>query len=299
MLNPDDKYIIVNYHYVRDPDPKWGGIHPCPVGDFQKHIAFLKKNFEITDIAGVYQAAKTRKPGRFCAITFDDGFRDNYENALPILKKHNAIGTFFIIGGTLEGRMPLTHKLHVLFSVMSAGELIDSFNQWAAGAYIIPKDHSINNRRKHGDMLTNNFKEAMILIDPRLRDGFVDHCFSKKGLDEARLVKDFFMPEELIKDLDRTGMLIGSHSHGHNSFEVLSAAEIKSDLLASRAILEKITGKKINTFSYPHGRYSDQTLAELEAAGFDYAVTIDRRPVSSEDKPLLIPRYDANDLKID
>lgn len=291
-----ENYIIITYHYVRDSDPDWGGIHPCPIKEFGRQIRWLAERFQIVSVPEVYEALRSGKAGKFCALTFDDGFRDNYENAAPILKKYKAIGTFFIITSTFSGKLPLTHKLHILFSRSSPSELIDLFNGWSKGVHLIPKDRSINNRRKHGDILTNNFKEAMINLPVVIREQFLNFYFEKYGLEENILCQSLFMSPDEVRQLDAEGMVIGSHSHDHNSFEVLPAEKARVDLRASKKILEDFLGKEVGVFSYPHGRYAIETPDLLNEVGFQYAVTIERRSLMSQDSAFLMPRYDTNDL---
>ncbi len=291
-----ENYIIVTYHYVRDPDPAWGGIHPCSIKEFDRQVQWLVERFRIVSVPEVYQAAREGSSGKFCAFTFDDGFRDNYENAAPILKKYKATGTFFVITSIFGGKLPLTHKLHILFSRSSPSELIDLFNSWSQGAYVIPKDRSIDNRRKHGDRLTNNFKEAMITLPSVTREQFLHFYFEKFGLDEEVLCRALFMGSDQVRKLDAEGMVIGSHSHGHNSFEVLPVEKARADLQTSKKILEELLGKGVDVFSYPHGRYAPETANLLDEIGFRYAVTIERRSITPKDSAFLIPRYDTNDF---
>ncbi len=292
----NDRYIVVNYHYVRDPSPDWLGIHPCPIAEFDRQIKLLSENFKIVSVSEVYEAAKNGVDGKFCALTFDDGFKDNFENALPILKKYSATGTFFIITSTFEFKVSLTHKLHVLFSRSSPEELIDLFNNWAGESYAIPKDHSIDFRRKHGDMLTNNFKETMIILPDAVREKFLDFYFKKFNLDENNLCRILFMNSNEVKKLASQGMAIGSHSHNHNSFELLSMNDALIDLRNSKKKLDDLLRKEVDVFSYPHGRYAAEAVELLDRAGFRYAVTIDRRSITAQDSKFFIPRYDANDL---
>src|SRR3989344_6899340 len=92
-----DKQIIVNYHYVEDPRSDAAGLHPCPVDEFERQVAFLSNNFRIVSIPEIFEAAQRDSPDRLCAITFDDGLKDQFTHAVPILKKHQAPATFFII----------------------------------------------------------------------------------------------------------------------------------------------------------------------------------------------------------
>src|SRR3989344_7798896 len=126
----DDKYIVVSYHYVREPDDRQRGIHPCPPEEFERQVLFLSAQYRITTIAEVFEGAQTGSTEKRCAVTFDDGTRDHFDIVAPILKRHGAQGTFFIINGTLEGYMPAVHKVHTLFSSAAPDKLIKLFHEF-------------------------------------------------------------------------------------------------------------------------------------------------------------------------
>jgi len=124
------KHVIVNYHYVEDPREDFSGIHPCSVEEFERQVAFLSEHFRIGSIEDVFMAAQSKSAERICALTFDDGLKDQCIYAVPILKKYKASATFFIITGTLEGAVPATHKVHVLLSQYKSDELVDRGNEF-------------------------------------------------------------------------------------------------------------------------------------------------------------------------
>lgn len=130
-----DKHIIINYHYIDNARYDRRGIHPCPINEFERQVIFLKKIFTVTTIENVFSAACRKLPEKMCALTFDDGLRDNYINAIPILKKHKLTATFFPITRTFEDFLPATHKIHILLSLQNADALIDIFNTFIRSSF--------------------------------------------------------------------------------------------------------------------------------------------------------------------
>lgn len=304
MLNKDDRFIIANYHYVEDPKSNWRGIHPCSIEEFERQIKFLSKNFEIVSVGRVYDCAKNDSNGKFCAITFDDGLKGQYNNATPILKKYSVAGIFFPITSTFEGRLPSTHKIHVLLSHSSSLELIDTFHKFIGefysdleNAYIIPKDKRLFERRKHEDLLTANFKETMISLPEDIKGRFLRYCFKRLHLDEKKISEEIFMSKDDVVNLCNQNMEIGSHSHGHYSMSATGIDFLKKDIQISKDILSNLLSKDIDTFSYSHGHYTDFGIKVLKDMGFKNAVTIEPRSVTKEDNAFLLPRYDANDIR--
>lgn len=292
-----NKYLIANYHYVRDPSPDFSGIVPCSISEFERQIKWLSDNYNIVSVAEVYKAAKNKSAGNFCAITFDDTTKDQYQNAAPILDKYRASATFFVITATLEGLLPAAHKIHILLSKYSAHELIKLFNEFVKGEYFIPVDRRITQRRLHEDLATANFKEMLIMIPLEVRDKFLANCFIKLDLDEKKVTEELFMNKDEIADLAHRGFIIGGHTHHHITFDRTDADFLRAEIQQSNKIINEITGSAPTIFSFPHGRYSPTALQVLKEEGFTHGVTIEVRSVTAKDNPLVLPRYDANDVK--
>ncbi len=302
MFSLRDKYVIVNYHYVEELKT---GIHPCPPAAFEKQVRFLREHYRIASVPEVFESARTDKDARLCAITFDDGLKDQYQNALPILKEHSVTAAFFPITSVLEGRLPSAHKVHVLLSRFSVEEMIDFFHKFMSEfypdlqiQYSIPKDKRLTDRRLHEDISTANFKETLIVLPEDIRGRFLRHCFKVNGLNEKKISRELFMGVEEIKNLKATGMTVGSHSHGHYAMSIDDEVLLKKDIELSKQILTDFLGEAPTVFSYPHGRYGKAAIKAVKEAGFRYALTIERRGVRAQDEPWVVPRYDTADLVV-
>lgn len=295
-----NNYISINYHYIRNPSDESHGINSCQTKEFEKQIKFLSENFKIVSIPEIFSFSQKKIKGRFCALTFDDCLKDVYTNALPILKKYKVSATLFLISSVFEKRLPSVHKLHILLSKFSIIELIDKFNQFFKGELFISKSRRIyKGRRLDDDFLTANLKETLAVIKPNLKDNFINSVFEKLNLNESAIIDDFFMSRKEIKELCDLGFVLGNHSYSHNNLSTLSVTDIKDDIKRSKRIMSDffngIRGSDI--FSYPLGRWNKNILEILNEDGFKYALTIREKFISSKDKPLLIPRYDTNNLR--
>lgn len=100
------KIVILNYHKV---DDYFSSLSITP-RDFDNQMAFLKKNgFEtisLEQLRGVLAGEEVDLPERPLIITFDDGYRDNYTNAYPILKKYGFTGVIFVITSFIDRKLP-------------------------------------------------------------------------------------------------------------------------------------------------------------------------------------------------
>ncbi len=299
-FNFHEKQIIINYHYVRNPSPEWGGIHPCPAAEFERQVKFLSENYRFVSVPELYEAAKSGVEEKMCAITFDDGLRDQYENAVPILRKYGATATFFIITSTLSGSVPSAHKIHLLTSKIPVEKLIEMFNDFLPAAQIdrrIPFDRRITDRRPNDSIATANFKEVMIAAPEDLRAGFLAKAFVDLLINEGELSGELFMKELEIKALLAGGFYPESHTHNHASLENYDLDFFRKDFAESNEKLAVVIGRQPIVMSYPHGRSNLETHSALAEYGFKYAVTIEARCLRADDNPYMIPRYDTNHLR--
>lgn len=292
-----NSYIIVNYHYIHDlPASEAGrGVYPCSLSDFDKQVRELSQKFKIVSVPDLYKAAQSGVDGKFCAITFDDGLRDHFDNAIPILKKYGAFGTFFIITSTFDGKVPVAHKLHQIRSRLSIPDLIKKYNEFMPDRPI-PTDAFIDKNERYDDVLTSNFKTTISRLPREEADNFLAHLISELGWKESEMAKKLFITPEEVRKMSEAGMEIGAHSDSHDSLAVLSEAEVERDVVKSMKVLTELLGKGVPVFSYPHGQFKPERLAIFEKAGFCLGVTTERRSVSKEDRPMTLPRYDTNDV---
>lgn len=291
--------IVVNYHYVRDHSNKFPGINSCPVKEFDRQINFLSNNYKIVSVPEVFNSAKNNLKGKFCALSFDDCLRDVYSNVRPILKKYRAEAAIFLIASVLEGKLPSIHKLHILLSKFSAGELIGEFNKMQKNGRPISKTRRMyKNKRLDDDILTANLKETLTVIPPCVKDNFINSIFKKLNLNEAALIKYLFMNADEIKELCGAGFTLGNHSYNHNNLAGFGVIDIRADMKKSKKVISDFFGSvgESEIFSYPSGRWNRDVLKVLKEEGFKYALTTKEKSVSRADSALLIPRCDANNI---
>lgn len=300
----EDNQVIVNYHYVEDPRDNARGIHPCATVEFERQIAFFGARYRFVSVPQIFEAAQKGSQEKLCAITFDDGLRDQWEYALPLMKKHGVAATFFIITATLEGIMPSAHKIHLISSRISMLELVEKFNLFVSHAfpevvasYDIPSDRYLNRKRRHDDIAAANFKEMLNNIAPReVSAAFLSALFEELSMSEKEECAKLFMDASEIRALQDQGFFVETHTHHHYSLEREATEVLHKDFHAAATALKNILGKSPMVMAYPYGR-SPTDHAILGACGITLGVTAENRALHAGDHPLLIPRFDTNDVK--
>ena len=207
-------------------------------------------------------------PARALAITFDDGYADNHDVALPILQKHGLSATFFVASGFLDGgRMwndtvveALRRTAHDSLDFGAAG--LPGIGHLALG--------SVSLRQQAIGQLLGAIK----YLEPVQRQRAVETVARISG---AVLPTDLMMSSAQVRSLHLAGMGLGGHTVNHPILARLSETAAFDEMQAGKLALESLTQAPVDVFAYPNGRPDvDYTVrdARLAArAGFKAAVS--------------------------
>lgn len=204
-------------------------------------------------------------PARAAAITFDDGYADNYLHALPVLQRYRLPATFFISTGFLDGGRMWNDTL--IESVRKAS--VESFDAMVPGvphAFVRTSDE----KRKYLARLIPAIKH----LPPGERDGAV-----AKVADAARahLPDDLMLSSGQVRALRSAGMLIGGHTVSHPILAATDDVWARREIAEGKEVLEGILGERVGLFAYPNGKlgsdYDRRHVEMVKSVGFDAAVS--------------------------
>lgn len=117
ILGKENTIRMLCYHRISDDDMFNGRVSCVSTQRFSNHIMYLKeKGFTFLRLKDIrrYLNGDLKLPKKSIVLTFDDGFKDNYTNAYPILKSHGISGTFFVTVMALEQNELLGHHKNYL-----------------------------------------------------------------------------------------------------------------------------------------------------------------------------------------
>jgi len=222
-------------------------------------------------------------PDRAVSVTFDDGYADNYHEALPILTKYKLPATFFVATGFVDG------------GIMWNDMLIESMRT-AKGNYINLKKFNL------GQHSLKSFAErqeaSLCLID------MLKHLDPIERLDQAKKIVEIaaaelparlmMTPDQVFK-LMQAGMEIGGHTVTHPILAKLDVDAARSEILSGKRRLEDIINAPVSLFAYPNGKpgtdYMRDHVRIVKELGFSAAVTT-AWGVSHRDSDLFqLPRF--------
>lgn len=245
--------------------------------------------FDIVPLDAVPERV-ARGEGRFVALTFDDGYRDNRDHALPILRRHGAPWTMFVTTDYAEGRGRLWW-LELEEAVRVSSRVVFEGSTYPAAT---PAEK------------TAAFAELYATLragpEPRLRDATASLC-DGAGIDRKALVRDLCLSWDEIAALAESepALTIGAHTLSHPMLAKWDEADASREIAASKSAIEARLGRPVRHLAYPVGDPGSAGTREFRLAseaGFATAVTT--RPghlfAGHRDHPTALPRVSVNGL---
>lgn len=284
---PDGRLSVLIFHRIR---PVHDALCPFEVdaARFDRLCAWLAAWFQVLPLNDAVKLSRAgRLPDRAMAITFDDGYADNLEVAVPILKRHGLSATVFVATGFLDGGMMWNDRLIEgirgtvqasvdLGSLLGDPPLVIPLNDLAA---------------RQGAISTVIGRLKYLVPDQRLLavDRF-EHALGKPAVTRPLMLRS-----EAVTTLHRAGMLIGAHTVSHPILAGLPTAEIAAEIGESQRVLQDLTGAPVSLFAYPNGKpgddFDDTTVEVVRQLGFEAAFTTVAGAAGCGADPMQLPRF--------
>lgn len=279
--------ILIFHRILAVPDPLLPG--ELDAARFNEVCGWLRRWFNVLPLdEAVRGLAGHRLPARALAITFDDGYADNHDVALPILARHGLRATFFIATGFLDGgRMFNDTVIEAVRRTPHA--LLDLRGVQDAGP--IATLHRVGDTAAKQDTFAA-IVNAVKYLPQAQRDATVAAIAARSG---ALLPNDLMMRSDQVLALHRAGMQIGAHTVSHPILARTAPDDARKEMAQSRRTLEALTGARVGLFAYPNGRpgqdYGSGHAAMVRDLGFDAAVSTAPGTADSRCDPFQLPRF--------
>ena len=274
---------ILIYHRVQEkPDLLVGDDGEIAI--FDSHLSYLTRHFKVLPLDEAIQRLNDGTlPDRAACITFDDGYADNAEIALPLLQKYGVPATFFIAAGFIGGGMMWNDRIIEIVR-RAPGNALD-LSSLGLGNYDIS---TLSQRQKSLFSIIEKIKYKS--YEDRLDQDEKLHALLPVDLPE-----NFMMTAEQIKTLHRAGMEIGGHTVTHPILAQLESEQAYREIAEGKEILEDCIGEPIRYFAYPNGKPDQDYRAEhasmLKKVGFKAAVSTTWGAVSRNSDLFQLPRF--------
>lgn len=306
-------FISVTYHYVDDELKYERGIYPVSVDRLEKQLAALRKTFVFINQASLVAAITAGEPlpDTSCLITFDDGLKTQYDNAVPILKKLGVPAIFFINTLPLRRRRAcLVHKIHYLLIALPPEMFLDEIKKVHQDICGEPLDMSIINQDKARQINIYDTSAAASLkyvlnsyLMPELANQIIDKIFYRYYADEEKFCRELYINQEQIALLNKSDLFsIGLHTESHVNLSYVNKETAGKEIVDNYDYLSKELGiKEIRSITYPYGQISPEDYKEkiekvAAGLGLVYGFTTKCGVNNNFNEPLLLKRFDTNDI---
>jgi len=262
---------------------------------FAKHMDFLKRKFRPLSLGEFQQHLEsgTPFPDGTCLVTFDDGWVDNHDYALPILREHGIPAVVFVATDYLDSDQPFwqEHLGHLLYQASCRG-LGESVLR-SCDISLPPPEDDASLRQLIADTVTHFREEPYENIESAIET--LIHLLKTAGLDHGVCTPDQFMTWRQVESLAETGITIASHSSSHRFLTRLDEATVRTELAKSHEALQARLGLATCSLAYPGGRHDDCVRRSAIDAGYRLGFTTKPGRASVESHPLLIPRVNIHE----
>jgi peptidoglycan/xylan/chitin deacetylase (PgdA/CDA1 family) len=299
--------LILMYHRVAHPDTDPWGL--CVTAEhFAEQLQVLKDNFNIVALRDLGRALRNRRiADRTIAISFDDGYADNFHNALPQLDADGLPATIFISTGNLarEREFWWDELEQILLNDRLLPERLtlvtrDGERTW----HVTPGDYSESLKSKRaweGEpgtrvALFHDIWKTMLCMPSDEQDSVIDQLVDLSESPPTLRPSHRSLTEQEIHTLAQHRLIdIGAHTVSHPLLTAHSETFQRREIEDSKAQLEDLTGTKISCFAYPFGDHSESSVRLTHKAGFECACTTVENTVWRFSDPYRMPRLAVED----
>ena len=210
---------------------------------FENQMKALKETHKICSIDDFIYGLENNSQDFKVVVTFDDGYKDNLNYALPILEKLKIPASIYITTRFLNNNVDMWwYELH--YFIQNSSKINFNYNDKNFNFVLKNKKDKAKAYNKLKKLFLNlKIKEQKILIEKitnsKSRENYSSICLN----------------EEEVKKLDKHPLItIGSHGHNHLNLKILSDDEIKKEVNQSLEILKNVLGHEIEHYCYPYGK---------------------------------------------
>ena len=274
--------IILLYHRVcpKTDNSFMSGVSP---EEFENQIKYLQKYFKIFSLEKLINFLKNSKISNkeyknIAVITFDDGYKDNYIYAYPILKSNRIPATIFLTTDYIgKDKLFWWDKVGYIIYNSKNGKI----NILNIGEYLLNNN---NEKRKCIFILLEKLKK----FPDKLKNKYIfilqNMCNVKipSGLGEKMVLS-----WDEIHEMNDNGIYFGAHTKTHPILTNENLKEAEKEIVDSKKTIEDHLKIKIRSFSYPNGSFNNEVIQLVKNCGFDCAVATNQS---------LINKYNINDI---
>jgi len=277
-------YILM-YHGVNAEGGTRFNRRHASVACFKKQVSYLKRHCSVISLNDFYEGKFDSKKPNF-ALTFDDGYLNNYTYARPVLEQYQCPATFFITGLNEAGDNILWADFVNIASVLTSEDIeIESelFQKRGNTYYSKETGKSLYEVVKH--------QRADYAYKLKVKTAFAKHV----NFENEPAIKEYWqlMDDRQIAETSKSAFVkIGSHGYYHNNLGSIAIESATDELRQSKKYLENLVQYNITQVAYPDGSYTPGLITAAAQMGFNVQLAADHYLFNEKpDNPLIKKRF--------
>lgn len=274
--------LIVTYHRFGDHGED-GRISACA---FAEQLEYLTSRYDVVPLARIAESITGPEPlPGLAAITIDDGYRDAYEIAYPLLRRYGAPATLFVPVDFIDRRVWLwTDKARFLTRQAPPHRFTAKVN----GDELRIELGDQASRRRAADRINSALKQ----LPDEAKEEMIERLARALGVKAPKSPPAEFGPITWAeaREMRANGVEIGSHTMTHPILTRVEDERLKRELRQSKSRIEEVLKIRIEQFCYPNGDYDERVQREVAQTGYRIAVTTVSGLNKRGDDPLTLRR---------
>jgi peptidoglycan/xylan/chitin deacetylase (PgdA/CDA1 family) len=309
----EPKALALMYHRVTEPESNIWDIRVRP-SHFEQHLQVLQETGNVVPLKELVEGVRTKKVRKnSIAITFDDGYADNYSIACPLLEKYAMPATFFIASANvdtstafwwdeLEQIILYSEHLPPRLSVTINNQKIEFLLN--EEARLTERQRILNQSWKACDETPPSMRceifyqiwEQLKLVSYETQQQHLKEIRQWSNTEKALLPHYKSMSSAQLLDLTtKTLFDLGAHTVTHPSLAHQTPQQQKQEMMENKKHLEAITGRETALISYPYGNYNTDTIAAATASEFIAAFTTEEKVITNHSSVYKLARFQVKD----
>lgn len=250
--------------------------HCVSSSELEKQLIYLKKHFNILSLSQLRLCSEQGKspPNNSIVLTIDDGYRDFYEVAYPVLKKHGVPATLYVTTGFINKELWLwpDQITWLLNNVTDVSKTIKLGETHSKSIEISTIDDS--NRQQIWSRVTS----YLLTVDDTKKHEWITSFAGQLGKPLPDIIPDEYSAcsWQQLAEMQKHGIEIGGHTHTHPSLGQVDDEQLQTELNTCMKFLDEKLGKRDRDFCFPNGQpndYNDEVKEATKDAGFKSSVT--------------------------
>jgi peptidoglycan/xylan/chitin deacetylase (PgdA/CDA1 family) len=284
------KAVVLTYHRVLSDEAyrrTWS--HPGIIvhrDTFERHLQVIRRLFRVLTVAELVAQIERREPfdGPCCVITFDDGWRDTFEEAWPALRHYGMPAVVFLPADFIGSNAAfwqerLGRLLHCVWRRCAADAAFRHRGEamLPPGAARVLGAEAGEVRGAIHDLVQSYRNKAAGGDDPGRLASALESLL--EGDDEPSV--DRFMTWDEVRRMAADGVSFGGHGMSHTLLTTIPMDEVAREVRESKKHLEREVGRQVVAFSYPNGNWNAEIAEQVRQAGFRIAFSTERGTTSA------------------